>query len=700
MNDNRDLASKSGGMDYLKLARILGDIRSQFNWRERSDRAVAYYDLSQMTESLRIKKEAGMDPVITSLITADINSVLGHEAKMRQDWKVELDSDLYADVGGYFNEKMHEAKRETNAAMHISDAFASQIKAGIGFVKVSRNTNPLEYPYRVSSIHRNRVRWDMRISEKGFDGCRWLIEEDWADKDVLYSAFPEARRLLDEHQSLIDPPFESDIFTKSRLTTFDNESYEARAYFDRINEEWLDNSHRDRAKVYEVHYKVPKTVKVLAVGTSRIKFNKKNPVHVVSVDRGIAEIIEGPGYEVRRSMFIGPYRIYDEPTGTQRYPIVPFWCYQEDSTGAPIGLIEAMISPQDEYNERRTVMRHMLKSKRVYADRDSLALEVNSFSNVADEVMKSDAFIVLNENRRNQNGFRIEDNSGLQQEQINAMESARELIRASSGISMNFSGSSGASQSGIAINSIVEQSTVTLGEALDNYREGTRLVGELLLNLCIDDHQRPDMQVSVGTGKRRRTVVLNSFDERGVPLNHVGDLPVRMGLGEVPATPAHKLQQQQQIAQVLNSVGQDPILRAALAGMFIQSTDIENRDDVAALAYKSAGIPEPGVKPDPNEEQAAQEQQAKQQEMQDRLTQADVAEKEGKAEKAHADAQLSVARAEQIGAQAVGQHLNNEMATQPPPPIQPTREDLANQAIAEAMHGLGSSSQQVAAPVG
>jgi hypothetical protein len=135
---------------------------------------------------------------------------------------------------------------------------------------------------------------------------------------------------------------------------------------------------------------------------------------------------------------------------------------------------------------------------------------------------------------------------------------------------------------------------------------------------------------------------------------------------------------------------------AALISQFIESTNVPNRQETAELIRKEAGLPEPGMKSDPAQDQLqnqqAAQQAAQQQEIQARLAQSQVEKSEGQAQKAMADAQLSIAKAQQIAMHMDKTHLNNQAQLvqqtqaqlQPPP----TREDAVNQAIAEAMAGL------------
>ena len=53
----------------------------------------------------------------------------------------------------------------------MSDAYSSMIRAGIGWVEVSREFDPLKYPFRVREVHRNDIYWDWTSTGAGLVRC-------------------------------------------------------------------------------------------------------------------------------------------------------------------------------------------------------------------------------------------------------------------------------------------------------------------------------------------------------------------------------------------------------------------------------------------------------------------------------------------------------------------------------------------------
>lgn len=666
------------GMELHDLERLIQDIENQPEWRAASDKCAAYMDGKQLSgERLAQMVETGEPKTIVNLVSRTINGALGNEAKVRLDWKVEADAGYFDDVAEALNERLHAAQRETWADMAISDAYRSQLVPGIGWVKVSRNPDPLGYPYRVQFRHRSSVWWDWRGRDLDFNTKRWVCEQEWVDLDEAETWFPEHRDIFRVgcNSSAFTDALQAEVFASQ---TFD-QMHDIRTNFSRMQEEWLDQSLRRRVRFYDIHYKVPKIVVALVSGQRRQLFNPQNPLHVALLHRGKAELVKGPSYQIRRAVFAGPFRLFDEVTKLRRFPLIPFWCYRDDENNTPYGLVHGMIDPQDEYNERRSRLRWLLKAKQVYVDNDALDQDFNTFKDLALEVMRPDGFFVMNANRKNANALRVEQNLQLSQEQVMVMQDAKQLIQDVPGIysALLGSGSDGAS-SGTALNSLVEQSITSLGETNDNYRMARRGVGEAVLELICEDMSKPNLQVEVGTGKKARVVVLNTFTPEGIPVNHVDDAPVRTGLGDVPSTPAHRAQQRTELGNALAASGNDPLARAVLLPAYIESTDLENRELYAKWLRQRNGVPEPGEQQDDGAEQAeqqAKEQQAalaqKAQELQLRGTEAKVAKDE-------ADAALTQAKAQREG---VTTALQIHQATQPDPAEEQNR---INDALAEA----------------
>ena len=665
--NDRDHAGNSGGMPLHELERVLDDVENEPKWRASSDKCADYYDHKQSSaERIARHAETGEPMTTINLIQRTLNGALGQEAKTRLGWKVTPDSDTFADVAAVLNEKLHEAQREAKTDMAISEAYASMLKTGIGWVMVDRDPNVLKYPYRVRNVHRNDVWWDWRAREADLSDAQWMLMQRWADLDEVVTLMPQHRELLEVGTNagpITDAMMRTIATSEGRF----EDIHRTRASYSRQQEEWLDNSVRRRVRLYSVFYKQHKKIVAMVAGTKRIRFNPQNPFHVAAVQRGAAQLMAGAGYVMRRAMFAGPFRLYDEELPGQCFPLIPFICYRADDDYSPYGLVHGMIEPQDEFNERRSRLLWLLKAKQVYVDNDALDPQYNTLAELAREVMRPDAMFVMNSNRRNQAGLRVEMNPQLGAEQANVMNDAKILIQDQPGLyGPQFGGNRVGAESGLALNSLMEQSITSLAETSDNYRTSRQMVGDAMVGLIAEDHKTPNMQVPVGSGKKRRVVVLNTQDESGLPVNPIDDAQVKVGLGDVPTTAAYKTQQQVFLKEAIVATQNNPLAQAVLIPALLEAGDLEYRSEYARWMRKQAGIPDPSDMDDEDEQaqMAQQQQQAAAMQLQAAAAQAKVARDQAAAKQAESSAVLNMARAEQISTETQMQPLVNQAANE------------------------------------
>jgi hypothetical protein len=649
-NPHRDEAAKAG-FSLPALEALVRDCEAQPNWRWRADRAHAFYDMGkQLTpeREAKIRRDWGIEPRQTNLIHGVINGVLGQEAKSRSDVRVEADEDEMTDLCDVFNVRIKEATRESCCDMAVSNSYGSGVKGGLGWVEVSRASDPLDYPYRVRDIHRNEIWYDWRAKDISLNDARWQVRKRWEDLDEAIALMPQFKNILLSAVNgwdLVNLPEDDDNVVSLRRA----------AWNERVTsihrDEWCDTSRR-RIKFFEVWYRVPAEVVVMQVSpTRRIMFDEKNPLHIEAVSRGRVKLSKSITRQIRMALFAGPHRLIDVPTTRRRFPYVPFFAFRDDEDRSPYGLIEGMISPQEEYNERRQMWNWMLLARQVLVDSDALDTTYTKLADLAREVMRPDFMAVLNPNRKNANALKIGNEMQLQTEQFNAMQDSKQLIQEVPRVYGPQLGDAPTGvTSGYAINSLVEQGVVAMGELNDNYLFHRRMVHENLLDLIVEDHLEEELRVSIGTGKQRRVVLLNTWDPKTrAPVNRVKDAPMRVGLSDVPTSPAYRLQQQQQLATIIQGLAGNPQAMAILAPAYIEGSTLPNRQALADDLRRVSGVPVAGDRQAQAEaEDAAQAQRQEAAAAQQAITQAEVSKSTAAAEREAAEARLADARAQQL----------------------------------------------------
>jgi hypothetical protein len=690
------------GFNLTHLMRLVGDQDEEGDWRERADVAHAYVDGKQFTDEQQaaLIEEGMKDVKPTNLVGRVVRSICGQEARTRTDPRVDADEDALQDLCDVFNPRLAEAKRETYADLAISNAYNSQVVGGIGWVEVARNSDCLAYPYRVKDIHRAKMYWDRKAEDMLLRDARWITRMQWQDLDEVQAALPGFKELL-ENVSSGWSNFAFDNYVDDSLATniLLGRYFRAESRWNqfRRRSEWYDQARR-RVRMYEVWYKVPAQAIYLTFSpTHRVLFDPDNQAHIAAVNAGRAQVAKGLTYQIRMSLFAGPHRLQDLATTRRNYPFVPFIAYRDDEDGSPYGMVEGMIAPQDEYNARRIRINWLLRSKQVVLDEDALAEKANSLEEVVNQVNRPDMTVVLNPNRvnRSENAFRVESNLMLQKEQIEVMQDAKQNIQDTAGVYGSQLGQAASGvTSGIANSLLIEQGTVAMGDLNDNYRHARRLVFENLLDLICEDHQQVDMPVKVGMGETARVVLLNHWNpEKGEIENDVKDAPLRVGLSDVPSTPAFKLQQQTQIASIITALGKvAPAAAAVMAPSFIEATDLPDRTERADDVRRALNIPTAGDRKaaEQQRQQQAQEQ-AEQKALQQKAILLEMAGKEAEVEKTQSETGLNQAKTVEIGHNMGLATRQQDMSERPEAPQDPEQESpedadarMIDEAIAEA----------------
>jgi hypothetical protein len=614
MRNDLDLAKKPG-FSLTKLEQLLDDIRYQPIWRPEADRAADYYDGLQLEPRVIAEMKARGQPIlIHNLIAPAINGVLGLEAKTRTDWKLVADDDSGLEVVEALNQELNEAARIAMADRACADAYAAQLKTGLGWVEIGRNTDPFEYPYRANYIHRNEIFWDWHAKRPDLKDAKWMLRRKWLDVDELVMAFPQYEDLINQ----VSNGWTS-IGGSGGLWNEDEPLMGSQplmgAYSDQASssipeDDWWD-SQRKRALTYEVYYRVWDKKPVIKTETGEVfVYNQDNPLHVAVLAAGRAEVSIAPFPRMRLAYFIGPHRVADleSPHPHNLFPYVPFWGYREDRSGIPYGMVRGMMPAQDEINHRRSKLTWLLNAKLVVKDDDAL-LDMSD-NEMLDELYRADGVITLNPARKNKdaNAFRIIESTGVAAQQFQVMQEAQKMIQDVAGIYNAFLGQESGAKSGIAIDSLVEQGTTTLAEINDNYSVARQLVGELLLAHIVDDigDKRKEVKLNVNKPQATKVIVLNDRKTidggRTQITNSVTRTKTRVVLSDIQNTPGYR---QQMARSLMELAGQLPEqYTAALIDLIVELGDFPNREEVLKRIRQVSGM---GVNPqDLSEEERAQ----------------------------------------------------------------------------------------------
>lgn len=674
-----ELQGPKDGLQLQKLEDMLSDIRFQPLWREEAAKADDYYDGHQLTaERLERMEQLGIPPLITNLIAPAINTMLGMEARTRTDWRVTQENevqDVPEPMMDALNAKLNEAERESRADRAISDGYAGQIKAGIGWVEVSRSIDLMAYQYRVESVHRDEIWWDWRAKRPDLSDGRYLIRKRTFDQDVLTELMPEHADLI---KWAIDDRFRTwqwDTSSRGIDTTL---AYAA--HLERITNidtlEWR-NADRRRATLFETWYRQWKRAQMLRLPTGKIiLFNRKDQRQDIAVRQGMIKPFIGPYAEVRNAIYMGPHRLYDtkSPFSHGHFPYVPFWGYREGSSGVPYGLTRAMMSPQDVVNSSDSKMHWMLNSRRLRADSDAIDQKYNSWNQVRQNLARADSVVLLDPTKKGSR-FEEDNDNALTAEQFNRRQQAAADIRTSGGVFSQDIAQKNGVTSGVGLNTLIDNGNTAMAEINDNYQYARRQVGELLFSMVRDDLMSHEIPVMVKKDGKKNLVTLNQKMPDGTISNPVAQVPVKVVLEDVPSTPAFRQQQLALVTELTKSL--PPQFQAAIVDLWVGLTDAPQKEKVIERLRKVAGI-QPDMTPEQEKAQqdAMAQKQAELEDMAKRKQEADTALVEAKAAQAAAGTKNTEAKTLQEMITAIYVALQAGQVVASVPGVAPVADEL------------------------
>ncbi len=591
--------TRNDGLPLETFTRWLEEIQQQPPWRARADRECDYYDGNQLdSELLRRQREIGMPPAVEPLIGPTIDAVLGAEAKSRTDWRVTADGEQGGEVAEALNFKLNQAERHSRADDACSAAYASQIKVGLGWVEVARESDPFKYAYRCTPIHRNEIWWDFLAKQPDLSDARYLVRRMWMERRQAELLFPQHAELVRQASSGWQAFDAGSFGTDGGVSTDLAMAWEQERGWSVEEQEWRDMQN-SRVCLFEVWYREWVRVLVLKLPDGRVvEYDEGNELHALAVASGQALPQSVVLPRVRLAWWLGPHRLVDMPSPYRHrhFPYVPFWGKREDRTNVPYGLVRGMMYLQDEVNARISKMQWGLAAVRTIRTEGAVLDDDERFRQ---EVARPDADIVLDAEQMRAGGvFRVERDFELNRQQYERLMDAREGIKRTGGIYNAYMGQDSTAVSGVAIAGLVEQSNQAIADINDNFAYARRQVGELLLAMVIEDGIGRHERVRIaGNGLRAdRVIELNAprLDaETGVRFldNDVARTRLQVSLQDVPSTPSFRAQQLTALSEAFKSA--PPAYQRVMMPHLFGLMDVPNREELLAALQEAERQPTP-----------------------------------------------------------------------------------------------------------
>ncbi|MEC4091590.1 hypothetical protein [Pseudoalteromonas rubra] len=609
------ITSASDGARFITKL-VQDGINSQpRDWRDEHATCEMYYDGYQIKDvDKQLLDSRGQPLLVYNLIHPTVNGVLGMEAKTRTDFILKADDKEGLEVAEVLNEKVNEASRMSDAPRACSDAFAREVKGGLGWVEVGRSSDPFADPYMAQESDWSSIWYDWHSRRPDLKDARWLVREKWLYADEASLIWPRYEELfkniytqwqaMDEAITIedLDPAL-------AGAWTVNNENH----YLSTA--EWYQGDSR-RCRFFEVWYRQPKRQPVMKVADQVFAFDKDNPMHQAMQKAG-AVVTMALFSTMRRAIFCGPHLIHDGPSPYphNEFPLVPFFGYREGRSRVPYGLIRNMISAQDGVNFRHSMLTWLLKARRVLMVKGATDM---SDVELREQLARVDGVIKVNPEVIKELGidkvFKIDSELGVSAEQFRLMDQAIEMIQNSAGVfnAMLGKSDSGAT-SGIAINSLVEQGSITLSEIYDNYTLAKKQVGWQLAHLVAEDmaNVRQSVPIYAGSIKPTKVIDLNQPGENGQITNRVTMLKKTVAIADIHTTAGYRQQLIDRMMQVLTSLPENaqPLLLIKI----LELSDLPDKEDLIRSLNQMLGLSQSEEDMTPEQRLQAQQRQQMQQ---------------------------------------------------------------------------------------
>lgn len=646
------------------MIRILSDIDGQPDWRSAAKVANAYYDGDQLSPKVREKlEERGQPTTVHNLIAPTIDGVLGMEAKTRTDLRVYADDpdeqmELMAEA---VNAEFSDAARLGRLDKARSEAYASMIKSGVGFVEAYRNPNPFGPKYKIRPVPRDEMFWDWFSTEGDWSDCRWAMRMRWMDIDELATLVPDKASILEYAKK--DWKGFIDVENLEGLDPHLTSAHQAFNNWSRDHSEYLSHN-RERIRLQVVYVRHIERKPVVETQDGRVvEFNQNDLTQAMAIAMGRATVRQAQVSRIQEEWYAGMYHLMsrdcDAPFGM--FPIVPFWGFRKDSSGEPYGLIARAIPAQDEVNFRRIKLTWLLQAKRVLMDEDATNM---SQQQVLEEVERPDGLIKLNPNRKNQKSiadvFQVQQDFNIAAQQFNVMQDSMKLIQDTMGVYGAFLGQESNATSGIAIANLVEQGATTLAEINDNYNFGSQLLGELLLGYILEDmkqQQNKAIVINRDDKRKRKTVVVNEVGEGGLINNDLTRLRAHIALAPIQQTAAYKSQLAERMMMITAQL--PPEVQITVIDLVLELTDVPNKQEFMERVRGALNIQKDPEDMTEEEQAEVQQQQQQQQALQQKQLELQMREMEAKVLKLESEAKNIMAKAQREAGLTDSQRFDN-----------------------------------------
>lgn len=617
----------------MLMGHYLRELERQAENRRQMAMDEDFYDHKQWTEQEIAELTArGQAPLVFNMIQTSVNWVLGSQRRATMDYKILPRLKAGMKAAEHKTQLMKHLSDENRSEHEHSMAFASAVKAGIGWLETGQ-ASPEDGPIVYDRNENWRsILWDSTSVRYDLRDARYIFRTKWLDLDVCEALWPKRKAVLAlaaknvlpgaaDLDDLGDEPMdeaETDHFTQ----TFGNH----RSMF---------YTERPRVRVIEGWYKrwVP-DAKVLRGGEfSGELFDEWSIGHHRALIDGKATLVAKP----RDLIFValmtdtGLLDLRESPYRHGRFPFTPVWGYRDHGTGLPYGLIRGVRDINRDLNKRASKALHHLSAVRVTLEEGS----VNDIEETRDEAGRPDSVIV---HKKNTMPPKVETDFGVAQAHMDLMSRDAQMIQQIAGVTDENLGRKTNAASGKAIIARQDQGQLATSMFFDNFRMSREVHGEkLLVNI---EQYYTDEQTFRVTDMRGNPDYLAINDPQN-PESAIDSHKADFIISEEDWRASARQAQAEQLLDLAGKLAATaPQLVVGILDLVVEAMDVPKQEELVKRIRQFNQMPDPDADPNNPDEETLAMMQAKEAQaaMQQRAANAEIGEKEAKARKVLAEA--------------------------------------------------------------
>lgn len=577
-----------------------------------------------------------------NVISATINWLLGTERRGRTDYKILPRRKDGAKAAERKTDVLKYLSDSNNTDFAFSQAFASAVKCGIGFMESGWQAEDEGEPVydRVESW-RNML-WDSFAQNFDLTDARYMARTRWSDIDTAVSMFPNRREFIKLSATA------SGLSYGAGLDQFGDEAMDAWEQADVMPATSGDalSQPRERVRLIEMWFRRPALTWIMVGGDfSGEIFDPDSIGHQEAADRGRAEVVE----KEKMRMFVGIFttsgllHVQESPYRHNRFPFTPVWCYRRGDTGMPYGMIRGLRDLQTHINKSMSKAQYILSTNKTIMDEGA----VDDLEVFAEEIARPDAIIVKKAGK----DLQINVDRDLAPAHIELVSRMIQMVQSQSGITDESLGRTTNAVSGKAITARQDQGSLASAEPFDNLRFARKIHGEKVLSL-VEQFMTAQKEFRI-TNMRGSPEYVSIND--GLPENDIAKTKADFVISEQAWNATMRQAAASELMEFIARVAPgQPQLLMTILDLVAESMDLPNRDEIVKRIRQVTGQKDPDADPNapptPEEEAQMRDKQAKD-DMQARNDVAVVT-------KLEAEADLAKARSEDLRTDGINKRLD------------------------------------------